>query len=104
MDTYRKRSITTLRIAGAMLFALCFATETLRSGNIDCHQRCIGNVHNSCDGNSRHNNRSFGYGNASEHRRRTYQRIKHRMDDACSHAGILHAAGIRTGTKPVSHE
>ena len=29
MDTYRKRSITTLRIAGAMLFALCFATETL---------------------------------------------------------------------------
>ena len=29
MDTYIKRSITTLRIAGAMLFALCFATETL---------------------------------------------------------------------------
>ena len=84
-------------------YSRCYAFCTVlrdrntRSGNIDCHQRCIGNVHNSCDGNSRHNNRSSGYGNASEHRRRTCQRIKHRMDDACSHAGILHAAGIRTG-------
>ena len=29
MDTYRKHSIAKLWLASAMLFALCFATETL---------------------------------------------------------------------------